>query len=601
MSKVRIIIFILIVSALAVAQMPVAELPRTYINTTWNLPAGGTTWAAHTSAQLSSAIKSASPGDIIVLDAGATYVGGFQLPAKANSNNKWIYVVSSAIAKLPAGRRVSPSAAANMPKIVTPNVAAAFQVNGGANHWRFAGLEITPASNYPAGCPANGQHCMTYFLIGSQSNPTPLPDSFVVDRCYVHGSPTQDLQQGIQMTASNYAVIDSYVDDIHIKGFDSSGIGVNTSPGPFKIVNNYVSASTENIIFGGSGQGWGGYVPSDIEIRHNYLFKPLAWVPLSLAGSMVVKNAFELKSAQRVLFDGNTIENVWYNGQLGFAIVLTVRSSQSGDVAVVNDVTITNNVLKNVVSGFNTLAKDDTCGAAGGYPNCHNAGSQDRWYIADNLILFYDPTLPGGVRNLALALNSGLDRINNNTPGVLRDVVFRHNTTISAASTPCWESIYFSVASTLKPPFTNLTSNIWLLDNALCRQPTGDWGLQGSAGLTQYMGSPAPFDKRFVGNAMYVPKGDKVQSFPVHNYASTVPFTYVSVAGNDYQLATPYWTDTSDGKLSGIDYSALSGASGAPAPLPGTTVVAGNTAGVDRTASSTAVLTLIPASGTTTH
>src|ERR1039458_8777069 len=117
MSKVRIIIFILIVSALAVAQMPVAELPRTYINTTWNLPAGGTTWAAHTSAQLSSAIKSAAPGDVIVLDAGATYSGAFTLPPKANPNNQWIYIMSSAIANLSAGTRVSPADAPNMAKI----------------------------------------------------------------------------------------------------------------------------------------------------------------------------------------------------------------------------------------------------------------------------------------------------------------------------------------------------------------------------------------------------------------------------------------------------------------------------------------------------
>ena len=55
---------------------------------------------------------------------------------------------------------------------------------------------------------------------------------------------------------------------------------------------------------------------------------------------------------------------------MGFAIVLTVCTRQSGDFAVVNDVTITNNVLKNVVSGFNTLAKDDTCGPGGLYPNC---------------------------------------------------------------------------------------------------------------------------------------------------------------------------------------------------------------------------------------
>ena len=377
----------------------------------------------------------------------------------------------------------------------------------------------------------------------------------------VHGGPTQDLQQGIQMTASNYAVIDSYVDDVHIKGFDSSGIGVNTAPGPFKIVNNFVSASTENIMFGGAGAGWGGYVPSDIEIRNNYLFKPLSWVPLSLAGSMVVKNALELKSAQRVLFDSNTIENVWMNGQMGFAVVLTVRSSQSGDIAVVNDVTITNNVLKNVVSGFNTLAKDDTCGAAAGYPNCHNAGSQDRWYIADNLILFYDPTLPGGVRNLALALNPGLDRINNNTPGVLRDVIFQHNTTVSSASTPCWESIYFSVNSGIKPPFTNLTNNIWILDNSMCHQPYGDSGYEGTSGLTRYMGTPniPPYDltQRFYGNAMYIPSGDRLQTLPPHNYATTVPFAYVSPSQFNYQLLTPYWSDTSDGNIAGVSSTSL--------------------------------------------
>lgn len=271
---------------------------------------------------------------------------------------------------------------------------------------------------------------------------------------------------------------------------------------------------------------------------------------------MVVKNAFELKSAQRVLFDSNTIENVWYAGQDGYAIVLTVRSSQSGDISVVNDVTITNNVLKNVVSGITSLAKDDQCGTAS-YPKCTNAGSQDRWNIARNLILFYDPTLQGGLRNLALGFNPGIDRPNGGVQGIMRDVVFQHNTTVSAKLTSCWNSVYFGTPLNSKPPYTNLTSNIWLLDNVLCRQPTGDWGLQGTSGLTQYMGSPAPLAPRFLGNVMYVPTGDKVQQFPLHNYASTVPFAYVSVPGNDYQLATPYWTDTSDGKLAGIAFTDL--------------------------------------------
>jgi len=326
-----------------------------------------------------------------------------------------------------------------------------------------------------------------------------------------------------------------------------------------------VSASTENIMFGGAGGPNTPWVPSDIEIRNNYLFKPLSWVPLSVTNhAMVIKDAFELKSAQRVLFDSNTIENVWANGQLGYAIVLTVRSGQSGDIAVVNDVTITNNVLKNVVSGLNSSASDDTCGPAGGYANCHNAGSQARWNIADNLVLFYDPAQLGGLRNAGFMLQLGLDRINGKYVP-LRDVVLQHNTTVSAASAACWNSVYFGVGS-LTPPFVNLTQNIWIQDNALCRQPSGDWGLQGTAGLTQYMGTPstAPYDltQRFYGNAMYAPSGSKVQSFPPHNYATTVPFTYVNPATGNFQLLTPNWTDTSDGNITGVQYSSLPSVSG---------------------------------------
>jgi len=593
MSRIASFAIVLVLCGSAFAQKPVAQLPKTYIDTTWAQPTGGTVWAAHTSAQLSSAINISQPGDVIVLDAGATYTGNFQLPAKSNPNKKWIYVVSSAISKLPTGKRVSPADAANMPKLQTPNVAAVFPVNGGANHWRLVGLELTSASTYnpnPKLWPGMGY---AYFLVGSQSHPVPLPDSITIDRCYVHGSPKQDIVTAVQGTASSYAVVDSYISEIHAPGQDSQAFATVDSPGPFKIVNNYLEAAGENIMFGGSGGNNNRGVPSDIEIRNNYLSKPLAWAKAGLGGTIapgnqwVEKNAFELKSAQRVLFDSNLIENVWMAGQMGFAIVLTVRSSQSGDFAVVNDITITNNVLKNVVSGVNTLAKDDQCGIAP-YASCTNAGSQTRWNIANNLILFYDPTLAGGARNVVLGINPGTDRINNQQ-GVLRDVVFQHNTAIPSASAPCWNSIYFSVGS-LKPPISNLTNNIWILDNTLCRQPSGDWGLQGTAGLTQYMGSPAPLDARYKGNVMYVPTGDRLQTFPVHNYASPVLFTYEAPASGDYQLLTPYWTDTSDGRLAGVNNALLRNAlaSGGQPVYAGTAPNAVLTSGVQPISAGTA-------------
>jgi hypothetical protein len=56
---------------------------------------------------------------------------------------------------------------------------------------------------------------------------------------------------------------------------------------------------------------------------------------------------------------------------------------------------------------------------------------------------------------------------------------------------------------------------------------------------------------------MYVPSNNKTQQWPLHNYATTIPFTYVNPTQGDYQLVTPAWTDTSDGKEAGIDNSQL--------------------------------------------
>src|ERR1017187_4443579 len=101
-------------TAVAPAQKPQATLPQVYIDTTWNPPVGGTTWAAHTAAQFTSALTASVPGDVIVLDAGVSYAGSFRIPAKVNPNQQWIYVVSSNLVNLPAGNRVSPANVADM-------------------------------------------------------------------------------------------------------------------------------------------------------------------------------------------------------------------------------------------------------------------------------------------------------------------------------------------------------------------------------------------------------------------------------------------------------------------------------------------------------
>ncbi|MGC2112654.1 MAG: MBG domain-containing protein, partial [Candidatus Korobacteraceae bacterium] len=536
---------------LAAAQEPVPELPRVYIDTTWNPPTGKT-WHVTSSPNLQLVLNVAQPGDTIILSNGSTYSGNFTLPAKANPNNLWIYIESSGLANLPpAGSRVSPSDAPNMAKIVTPNVSPAITINPGANHYRLVGLEITTTSNQ--GCDLQNNppvNCFSWFLIDPPTSVGgQLADSITIDRSYIHGSPTQDTRQGVTANGTNFAIIDSYISDIHQSTSDSQAILAYWTPGPIKIVNNYLSATTEDVMFGGAGDYYNPYVPSDIEIRNNHFYKPLSWDQVGITvppnNIWVEKDNLELKSAQRVLISGNTLENTWVSGQLGFSVDLTVRTSQSGNLAVVDDITFENNLLTNVDAGWSMISYDELCNAQDGYPNCTNPGEAKRWKIYDNLLLM--STANDGSHHWAFSVGP------NQT-----DAVIQHNTVLMQDQSTCGEAFYFnSLQSWGWPPPQSYTHNLWILDNALCRQPTGDNGGQGTDGMTYYMGDPAPLATRYWGNVMFVPSGDRVQSWPAHNYATTVPFVYQNPANGDYILQSPYWTDTTDGKESGIDWPSL--------------------------------------------
>ncbi len=294
-----------------------------------------------------------------------------------------------------------------MAKLTTPNTMAVFILAPGANHYRLVGLEITSNStkggNTTANPPTNN---FTYYLIG-WNNAIGLaePDSITVDRSYIHGSDTQDVGQGVQANGSNFAVIDSYISDIHESTFDSQAILAYWTPGPIKIVNNFLSATTEDVMFGGAGGYNNPYVPSDIEIRRNHFFKPLAWDSCGVHGTVGKgqllpngtactiphqwdeKNNLEFKSAQRAIVTGNTFENTWVSGQTGSSVLFTIRTSQSGNIAVVDDIELASNILTNVDRGFATLEQDDQCGASHGYPNCTNPGESRRVWVHNNLIL----------------------------------------------------------------------------------------------------------------------------------------------------------------------------------------------------------------------
>ena len=51
--------------------------------------------------------------------------------------------------------------------------------------------------------------------------------------------------------------------------------------------------------------------------------------------------------------------------------------------------------------------------------------------------------------------------------------------------------------------------------------------------------------------------GKQSQTYPTSDLTQAAPFTYINPSAMDYQLLTPIWTKTTDGKLAGIDNNYL--------------------------------------------
>ena len=223
------------------------------------VPAGG---------NLQTAINNAVPGDTIVLEAGATYRGPFILPKK--TGDSYITIQSSRASEIVgrvtlAQRGLLASLRSNIGGDPVIRTAA------GAHHYKLIGLEISTVSATD----------LVYDLVrlgtSSQTDLASVPHHLVLDRLWIHGFSTQTVQRGISLNSADTTISNSHISDIHAVGFDTQAICGWNGPGPFSIINNYLEASGENIMFGGSVPAIPNLVPANIEIRRNYFFKPLSW------------------------------------------------------------------------------------------------------------------------------------------------------------------------------------------------------------------------------------------------------------------------------------------------------------------------------------
>ncbi|MBL7983472.1 MAG: hypothetical protein JNM91_00670 [Flavobacteriales bacterium] len=218
--------------------------------------------------QLQQAINAAQPGTTILLQAGHTYSGTYTLPAK--TGDEWIVIRSNATdAQLPAvDQRITPAYAPALPRFEVPAGQTALTFASGAHHYYLMGLEITSAG-YSFDLIRAGD--------GTQNTLEALPHDIVFDRLYIHGHPALGTKRGIALNSARTAVVNCHISDCKGEGQDTQAICGWNGPGPFKIVNNYLEGSGENVMFGGANPDILDLVPSDIEVRNNHFFKPLSW------------------------------------------------------------------------------------------------------------------------------------------------------------------------------------------------------------------------------------------------------------------------------------------------------------------------------------
>ncbi|HEX4785086.1 MAG TPA: hypothetical protein VH350_12130 [Candidatus Sulfotelmatobacter sp.] len=547
-----------------------AALPRVLIQTaTSNTPAPGITITVNSGGNLQAALNSARCGDTIQLQAGETFTGRFTFPAKSCDDNHWIVVRTSADdSVLPAeGSRLTPCYAgvSSLPGrpafhcVSTRNVLAklvmATSASGplifapGANHYRLIGLEVTRAA-FPG---------PVYNLALFQG----LASHLTFDRLWMHGTAQGETARGIGLEGTYIAIVDSSFTDFHcIFGTGSctdaqaiaGGIG-NGAMGPYKIVDNFLEASGENIAFGGAAAT---ATPTDIEIRQNHFFKPLIWmkgqagyVGATNGNPFIVKNLLELKNAQRVLLEDNIMEYSWGGfSQSGFAILLTPKNQAGSNgsnlcpICQVTDVTIRYNVIRHVGAGLqiaNALSDN------GGAPL-----DGQRYTIHDIVIDDIDAKKYNGTGGFAqLSVNAGAP--------LLQNVIINHVTAFPSSTLLNVGNIVSRNGPMKNFVFTNNIVNA----GAYPVWSTGNGGTLNCAvhdspiiTLNDCFSSYIFSNNAVVAISSIAP----VSTWPTHNFfpasASAVEFmNYNGGSGGNYQLqsSSPYKGAGTDGKDLGAD------------------------------------------------
>ncbi|MBK7946402.1 MAG: T9SS type A sorting domain-containing protein [Flavobacteriales bacterium] len=466
--------------------------------------------------QLQMAINNAEPGTTILLQAGHTYPASITLPAK--TGDEWIVIRTNVPdAQLPpADQRIDPSYAGALARFQAPANQSALTFLSGAHHYYLMGLEVA-STGYTSDIIRIGD--------GTQNTLSALPHDIVLDRVYIHGDAALGTKRGIMLNSARTAVINCHISDCKSTSQDAQAICGWNGPGPFKLVNNHLEGSGENVMFGGANPAIQDLVPADIEVRNNHFFKPRSWQEghSDYAGTpWCVKNIFELKNAQRVLVEGNILENNWADCQNGFAVLITPRTQSGASMwSRVTDVTWRYNILTGSDGGYNFSGHDD---------QLDNPVST-RILVEHNLA--YDIS---NVNKMYQFLNG------------TEHLTIRHNTSLNAGTT--------TSAGGDPTLFLTFQDNIAGFGNyGVCGTGSGC----GNPTINTYFPG-STFSHNVLFGTPGGPNGNPASYPPNHWFpAGIAPVGFVDAANDNYALlpTSPYYSTASDGTSIGADIDSL--------------------------------------------
>ncbi|MBK8854403.1 MAG: T9SS type A sorting domain-containing protein [Saprospiraceae bacterium] len=422
-----------------------------------------------------------------------------------------------------------------------------FRTSASAHHYRFTGLELTVAQN------VINSYGLMFLGSGTQSTTESVPHHIIVDRCYIHGhSDATVMKAGILLNSSYSAIVDSHISEFHSIGFDTYAIGGTNGPGPFKILNNYLEAAGENILFGGASAPIPGLVPSDIEIRNNHFYKPFSWRvghPDYKGKHWTIKNLFELKTGKRVWLDGNVFENVWADlpvGQSGYAILFTVRTEGGGSPqADVSDITCTNNIIRKAGAGISISGRDNP-----------GSNQSQRIYFANNLFYEIDGDLYGD-GNIAGPNDGTFLKI-----GEPSDVIFDHNTVLQSGP------VTWAYDTTRNCRFTNNLFLSFLSAGGYQGMYGPGFAHGGNGPMARYFPDITDANKNFDRNILVKAPSNRYSNYSTisQNYfpagISDVGFTdftggMLDIKNFMLSASSPYQTSSIEGKAIGVNFDEL--------------------------------------------